>query len=220
MIPDGRNRAAVAAIVVFSAVFAVAAHVALVDGVPRSVGAALSLVPIGALVLWQVRRSRHRALAAALAALLALALWLGWDRYSRHFPDVFFLEHAGVNLALAFVFGRTLVGGQEALVTRFARILHETLPPEVERYTRGVTIAWTIFFVSLFTASCVLYLGGFIAAWSTLANLLSPVLIGTMFVVEYAVRHRFLPHWHRVGILGSVRAFSRHFSSARVEAGR
>jgi hypothetical protein len=41
-----------------------------------------------------------------------------------------------------------------------------------------------------------------------------------MFVVEYGVRHRALPNWERVGILGGVRAFSRHFASSRAQAPR
>jgi uncharacterized membrane protein len=65
--------------------------------------------------------------------------------------------------------------------------------------------------------SCVLYLLKFIEAWSLLANILTPLLVGAMFVVEYAVRLRVLPHWERVGILASVRAFSRHFQRAPLE---
>jgi uncharacterized membrane protein len=76
-------------------------------------------------------------------------------------------------------------------------------------------VAWTIFFAAMFTLSCALYLGGFLAAWSILANIASPLLIVAMFVVEYAVRHRVLPQWERVGVLGGIRAFSRHFGPAR-----
>ena len=106
------------------------------------------------------------------------------------------------------------------MVTRFARLLHGTLPPEVERYTRSVTLAWTLFFGALFALSCTLYLGKFLAAWSFLANIASPVLIGVMFVAEYAIRLRALPNWERVGILGGMRAFSRYFASARLETPR
>jgi uncharacterized membrane protein len=93
--------------------------------------------------------------------------------------------------------------------------VHGNLPPEVLRYTRQVTIAWTLFFAALFVASCALYLTGERAAWSMLANFATPVGVGAMFAIEYVVRHRVLPNWERVGILGGVRAFSRHFSQAR-----
>jgi uncharacterized membrane protein len=218
--PDRRKRSWVALVVVLSASFAVLAHASIVEGVPPAVGALLSLIPIVLIAANLVRRSRHRVAVLAVVALAAVAIALGWGTLERHFPSLFFLEHAGVNLLLAIVFGRTLAAGHDPLVTRFARLLHREVPPEVEAYTRRVTVAWTVFFATLFVLSCVLYLGGFLAAWSALANIASPLLVGAMFVVEYAIRHRVLPHWERVGVLGGLRAFSRHFGTARFESPR
>ena len=220
MNPDRRKRSWMALAVVLSAAFAVLAHASIVEGVPPAVGALLSLIPIVIIAASLLRRSRHRIALLALVALAGVAIVLGWGTLERHFPSVLFLEHAGINLMLAIVFGRTLAAGRDPLVTRFARLLHREVPPEVEAYTRRVTIAWTIFFATLFVLSCVLYLGGFLAAWSVLANLASPILVGAMFVVEYVIRHRVLPDWERVGILGGLRAFSRHFGTARFEAPR
>jgi uncharacterized membrane protein len=212
--PQGRRAWVVTVVVVSWVAFAILAHAAILDGVPPAIGAALSLVPVALLALWAARRARHRLAALAAIAVGAVALWLGWGQLERHFPDLFFLEHAGSNLVLAIVFGRTLLAGREPLCTLFARIVHGSLPPEVERYSRSVTIAWTILFAALFATSCALYFGRHLGAWSLLANILTPVLIGAMFVVEYAVRLRVLPHWERVGIMGGVRAFSRHFGQA------
>ena len=219
MSAERRGRYTVALAVIASAAFALLAHASLMDGLSPAVGAALSLVPLAALGAWIVRPAR-RGVAAAVAVLAAAALWWGWAALERHFSDVFFLEHAGINLVLAFTFGRTLAPGHEPLCTRFARMLHGRLPPEVERYTRHVTAAWTLFFAALFAASCALFFGGALAAWSLLANVLSPVLIAAMFAIEYAIRLRVLPHWERVGILGGIRAFSRHFAARRAEAQR
>lgn len=214
------RRAWIAAAVLLSVSFAVLAHFAIVDGAPPALGAVLSLVLPACLAFWAARRSRRPLAWLAAALIAAAALWYWWGGLEKHFPDLFFVEHAGANLILAIVFGRTLLKGREALCTKFARLLHGPLAPNVERYTRQVTCAWTIFFAALFAASCTLYFGRFLAAWSLLANILSPVLIGAMFVVEYAVRHRVLPEHERVGILGGIRAFSRHFRTARFEAPR
>lgn len=214
MTPAPRGRAWVALGIGLSVAFALLAHAAIIEGIPRAAGAALSLVPIALLALWAARRSRRRLAAIAAVAVAAIALWLGWGQLERHFPDLFFVEHAGSNLVLALVFGRTLLAGREPLVGRFARAVHGDIPPEVQRYTRQVTAAWTAFFVLLFATSCTLYLGRYLEAWSLLANILTPLLVGAMFVVEYAVRLRALPNWERVGILGGVRAFSRHFGQA------
>ena len=215
-------RVLVALAVILAAAFALAAHAALMHGLPPSAGALLSLVPLGFLAFWTFRRARHRVLAIALLGAAAAAVAFNWTVFERHFPSVFFLEHAGGNLLLAAVFGRTLAAGREPLVCAFARVAHGggPLAPDIARYTRRLTLAWTIFFLTLFTVSCVLYFGGFLAAWSLFASLLSPALVGTMFVVEYAIRLRALPNHENVGIVGSVRAFSQHFAATRAGAQR
>jgi len=203
----GGRRALWRAVLVFLSVCGVVLlHFAIVGRVAPTLGAALSLVPAALLAVWIARRTRHREWALAAIVLAGL---------ERVFPSVFYAEHAGSNLALAFVFGRTLVAGREPLCTRFARILHGgTLPPGVAQYTRRVTAAWTLFFVTLFALSTTLYFGGWLEAWSLLATVLSPLLLALMFAGEYAVRIRTLPEVERVGLLGGIRAFSRHFAAA------
>jgi uncharacterized membrane protein len=217
--PDRRKRAVRAVLVLLAICGAVLAHFAIVDRVSPAVGALLSLLPATMLAIWVARRSPHRAWILAGLAVAAVALWAEWDALERHFPSVFFLEHAGGNLFLAIVFGRSLAAGREPLCTRFALVLHETLPPEVAAYTRRITLAWTLFFAALFALSTTLYLGGFLEAWSMLATMLSPLLVALMFVAEYAVRLRVLPDWERTGVLGAFRAYSRH-TAARFDTPR
>ena len=218
MTPERARRARAAAAVVVSVTFAVAAHFAIVEGLTAQAGALLSLVPLGFLLLWLARRSSRPQAVALLVVVAAIVAWLAFPVLKLHFPSLFFVEHAGGQLILAFLFGSTLIGGREPLVTRFALLVHGELPPAVVRYTRHVTIAWTAFFCVLFTLSCVLYLGGFLAAWSLLANILSPILVGAMFAVEYVVRYRVFPDWERIGVLGGINAFSRHFGAAQPQS--
>lgn len=208
------SRAWIALGIALSAAFAVLAHAALVEGASPALGAFVAAVPLTVLALVAARRAGRAAMFLAIAATLA-AMGFGWRGLERNFPHLLFVEHASTNLVLALVFGRTLFGGREPLVTTFARLVHGSLPPEVERYSRRVTVAWTLFFLAMLAASCGLYLSGQRAAWSVLANFATPIGVGAMFVVEHAIRYRVLPHWERVGILGSVRAFSRHFGQAR-----
>ncbi len=213
-----RNRAWVAVGIVLSAAFALFAHAAIVEGVPPRVGAALSLVPVALLLAWAMRRTPRRGLVAIAIAAAAVALALGWRALEQHFTDLLFIEHAGVNLGFGVLFGRTLLAGREPLCTSFARLVHGHLTAQHERYSRGVTIAWTAFFATIFTASCALYLTEQRAAWSLLANFVAPALVVAMFVVEYAVRLRMLPDQPPIGVLGGLRAFTRHF--AHVESPR
>lgn len=217
----GRRALPMRAVLVFLSICgAVLAHFTIIERFSPALGAVLSLVPAALLALWMARRSRHREWFVVAAAIAAIALWAGWGSLERNYTRVLFVEHAGGNALLALVFGRTLAAGREPLCTRFARILHDTLPAEVAAYTRRITIAWTAFFAALAALSAWLYLGGFLAAWSLLATILSPILVALMFVVEYAVRLRALPRWQRVGLLAGYRAFSRHFAAAPLENSR
>ena len=215
-----RQRSAAVLLAVLVLCGAVLAHFVIVDRFSPALGALLSLVPAAGFALWLARRSRHRVAIALGLAAAAAGLWLEWGALERNYANVLFLEHAGGNLLLAAVFGRTLVAGREPLCTSFARILHGALPPEVAAYTRAITIAWTAFFAALAALSAVLYFSGHLAAWSALATLASPALVVLMFLVEYAVRLRALPRWESAGILDGIRAFARHFAAARFEAPR
>jgi uncharacterized membrane protein len=150
-----------------------------------------------------------------LALLLALAGFgvLAWLWPSLHNPAawLYFLQHFGVNSALALIFGRTLTGGRRPLITALAAVVHEVMTPELNRYTRQVTIAWTIFFAACSTLSAGLFFFGPIEAWSVFANILSLPLIGLMFLAENEVRKRVLPKRDLVGLKATVRAFRNNF---------
>ena len=81
------------------------------------------------------------------------------------------------------------------------------LQPPVARYTRQVTVAWTIFFAAMVVTSSLLFFLAPIQVWSAFANLLSMPLVAAMFIAEYAVRKRVLPDLPRTHILESLRAY-------------
>lgn len=212
--------ARIALAVAASVAFALAAHAAIVQGLAAPAGALLALIPLAILLFALARRSARRWTAIALLAGGAAVAWLAFPALKLNFPSLFFVEHAGGQLLLACIFGRTLAPGEEPLVSQFARAFHGELTAPVQRYTRGVTIAWTIFFATLFSVSCALYLAGMLEAWSLLANIVGPTLVGAMFIVEYLVRHRVLPDLERAGLLSGVRAFSRHMAAAQSQSTR
>ena len=75
-----------------------------------------------------------------------------------------YLVHSSVSNAqtglfhylLLWYFGRTLARGREPIITRFARSVHGTLQPEMELFTRKLTIAWCAFFAAQLIASALL----------------------------------------------------------------
>lgn len=219
MIRRPRKRPLVAFAVGVSVLGLVLAYFALARHLSPAFGAVLSLVPPALIVLATARRAPHARWLWGGVALAAFGLAWRWDLVERHFAGLFLVDHVGLNLALAYVFGRTLVHGRDPLCSAFARAIHGAIPPEVERYTRRVTVAWTVFFLAVCALSLVLYAAGLHTAWSLLATVASPILVALMFIVEYMVRSRVLPHIERVGVLGGIVAFSRHFA-ARAQAPR
>jgi len=103
-----------------------------------------------------------------------------------------------LNLALGALFGRTLASGREPMIARFARIERGgELPPDLARYTRSLTVAWTAFFVVMAATSLGLALWGTVFAWSLFTNVVNYLLVGLFFVAEYVYRRvRYRHHQH------------------------
>jgi uncharacterized membrane protein len=173
-----------------------------------SLGVAVSLAPSLAILLWLAWRSPRRPLMLLLCAAVGGVLGVYWGALQRNFSWVYFLQHVGTNVMLAAVFGVTLMRGRQPLVTKLAEVVHRgSLEPEVLRYTRQVTLAWTLFFVAVSLVSGVLFCCASIEVWSVFANFLTFPLIVLMFAVEYAVRLRMLPNQEHHSIMEGVRAF-------------
>lgn len=165
------------------------------------------LVLLGAAGAWG---NGQRALAVAgLLAATVLALFAASGRgVSARW--LYLAQHAGVHLALGAWFGSTLRPGAEPLVTALARRVHERMTQEMVRYTRQVTVAWTLYFGAMVAASLVLFLAGDFAHWSLLADILTPVLTAALFAGEYLLRYRLHPEFERVSFQQAIVAWRRH----------
>lgn len=173
-------------------------------------GAALGFAPLAMLALWLAWRSPLR---LPLLALLALAAALGAthaDLLLQHYRWAYLAQHAGAMLLFGVMFGRSLLPGQEPMVTRFARHAHASLTPRVARYTRAVTWAWTLFFAAMAAASVALFAAAPARVWALFADGLTPLLVLALFAAEYLVRLRALPAGERAGPIQAVRAYARY----------
>lgn len=198
------------------AAWAIAAHLGSAGRGDPDFNAALGVAPIVvaiALLLW---RMRPPLLVAGGGLLLAGALaWL-WPSLRQNVALLYFIQHLGINLAFAALFGKTLVGPGEALITRFARIvLNGVLSERNRRYTRQVTLAWTLFFAANAALSALLFALAPLTVWSFYANLLTAPLVGLMFAAEHLVRMRVLPPEERPSIADVARVW-RQRAAARV----
>jgi uncharacterized membrane protein len=181
----------------------------LMTHAPDSAWAALVVVgPMLALAAWLAwqRRQRGPALLAALAtAALALQAWRGGGLAPG---SIYVAQHVAIHVLLAFVFGLSLQGGREALVTALARRVHGRLTPAMAAYSRRVTLAWTVYFLAMAALSVLLYALAPFALWATFANLATPLAMLAMFVGEYLLRYRLHPEFERATLGQALRAYA------------
>ena len=170
--------------------------------------AALATLPVVAIVIMLLWRAGNPLwLAGGGLAVLGLLAWL-WPALRQNVALLYYVQHVGTNLALATLFGRSLLGSREALVTQFSRKAHGgVISVAKARYTRQVTIAWTIFFLATALLSTLLFRLAPPAAWSVFANLLTVPLILLMFAVEYGFRHRLLAPGDRSSVADTIRGY-------------
>lgn len=153
---------------------------------PRSVAVCFALVfAARALAGWRrpsVPELRRLLVpAAAVGGVLAGTALLNDPRFLFVVPTL-------MNAALLFVFGRTLLHDGPTFVETIARMQHPELPSEEVDYCRSVTRAWCVFFVANGATALWLALAGDPLAWTLYTGLVSYLLVGLVYSVEFVVR--------------------------------
>jgi uncharacterized membrane protein len=190
-------------------------HSAYIAQQPAPLRLALAMGPLFGLCFWLITLSRGRTwwplvLLLAGAAVYIISLQDHWS-----LMVAYGLPHAAINLTLLGFFGRTLVRGREPLITRLARRLHGTLAPDIEAYTRNVTIAWCVFFAAQVLISILLFQFTAVSVWLTFISFFTFPMLTLMFVGEYiyrGLRHRNHP---RVSILKTIQVFTQDVATAK-----
>ena len=150
---------------------------------------------------------------ALLAA--AAAAWLlheFWPLVSQNFPVVYLIQECAFNAIMAWSFGRSLIKGRVPLCTRLADQVHGPLSALELGYTRKLTAAWAIFFLTNMALMFLLFELAPLRVWSLYVNFLSLPLIVLAFALEYAVRRRVLPEAKRSSLMATLRVY---FSNPR-----
>lgn len=184
-------------------------HSAVMEGQAESVRISLMVVPLLALAYWVMVRAHNKPLGLFILLAVSGAIYLLEHEKHWGLAVAYGIPHAAVYLFLLWFFGHTLLSGKEPLITRLARRVHGTLPPEMEAYTRGVTLAWCVFFAAQVIVSALLFNYASLNIWSLFITIMNFPLLVLMFVSEYAyrmARHRDFPH---ASILKSIQAFTQ-----------
>jgi uncharacterized membrane protein len=202
------RRLQLAAVVLFFVGYAVLSHYSNSNAQAQDLGAVLAFAPllvIGVALVW---RSSGILIAALAAAAAGLTLREFWPLFAQNFSLAVLIQQCGFYSILAFSFARTLTKGRVPLCTQFADKIHGPLSPLELRYTRGVTLAWVVFFLLNVAASILLFAFAPSRIWSLFVNFLSAPLVLLMFAAEYAVRRRVLPQVRRSGgLMATLRVY-------------
>ncbi len=163
------------------------------------------MLVLAALLAW---RRQQRVVAAVVMTAAALLLFQGRDGGGLSAEAIYVAEHVAVHLLLAVVFGSTLVGGRDSLITALARRVHGGLTRDMEIYSRKVTIAWTAYFVAMAAASLLIFASAPFATWAAFASLATPIAMLVLFVGEHLLRYRLHPEFERATLAQAVRAYA------------
>jgi uncharacterized membrane protein len=201
------RRLQLAAVVVFFIAYSVLSHYSNSHPQARDLGAGLALAPMLTLGLALIWRFSGVPLAVLAAAAAAFPLYYYWPILTQNFSIVYLIQQCGFYAIMAFTFGRSLPAGRVPLCTQLADKVHGPLSELELRYTRSVTIAWVVFFLSNLAVTVLLFEFAPLRTWSLFVNFLSLPLILLMFVGEYAVRRRVLPQVQRNGLMATLRVY-------------
>lgn len=126
--------------------------------------------------------------AFAWGILLGVTLVSAWlasldlTRYVLYVPPIV------VPLLVWSGFMRTLLPGQVPLVTAMGEQVHGQLPPEIERYTRQVTVFWAVFLAALTLWATLLPWLVSDTTWSLFSNFINYALVVVVFLAEFVFR--------------------------------
>ena len=103
-------------------------------------------------------------------------------------PEWVMLYPVAISLGMLFMFTYSLMNPPN-VIERIARAMEGNLPPEAIAYTRKVCLVWIGFFV---LNACISAYTVWVQPehWLLYNGLISYVLMGTLFAVEFAIRLR------------------------------
>jgi uncharacterized membrane protein len=93
----------------------------------------------------------------------------------------------------ALVFIRSLLPGNEPLITAIGELHRGPLSPEMRHYSRKVTWIWALCLLSMSLWSIILPILGLLHLWSLFTNFLNYTLIAGLFLVEFYIRVKLFP---------------------------
>jgi len=171
------------------------AHLAVITGDRRLEWAALVWL-IGIAISGALIKRRPWAW-AVLVAGGGLSYWLVMEGRGL---NALYIPAAAIPAGMFMMFALSLREGEVPLVTRIARLMHDgEFPEDLVIYTRHVTQLWCGVCAAMFLSAVLLALFASAELWSLMTNVVHYIILGAVFLLEYAYRRwRFRHHEHSV----------------------
>ncbi len=172
--------------------YPIALHLTLIQGLGQwGVVLLLMVTSLHASISLLLQHYRNAVLPTGVALLAASGLIYG-NYYALYLPPLLIY---GV---LLWFFGRTLLPGREALISRMARVVFDDQSIEIRDYTYRITWLWSLFFLTMWLVSLYLTLFAPLELWSLFTNIINYLLLGALALLEYGYRlwrFRRWPSW-------------------------
>ncbi len=163
------------------------------------------------LVYFGLQHFDIRIIAGLILSILVIRFWLSKDsgKSKLGIPQFRFVLIGGIILILGTLvtdseygiklypalvsFGMLVIFASSLLwpppiIERFARLMDKNFPDDAIPYTRKVTIAWCVFFIFNGSVAIATTFHASQEVWAAYNGLISYILIGVMFAVEYLIR--------------------------------
>jgi len=168
-------------------------------------------------IILGLRRSTYIKVCLGIAMLAPFFILVYLARtFGSAYP--LFIPPLVINAFLFVFFIRTLLPGHTPLISSISKVMHDKSLPELDRYTRKLTLVWSLFFAVMFLESLLLAIFAPLEVWSLFTNILNYIFVLLLVVGEYIFRLYYLPdikhsspvhvitHMVKHGFVSSMRA--------------
>lgn len=132
--------------------------------------------------------NKHWSAGIMLIIVIGVISYLIQPAYRQY---LLFLPPILMLLSLFILFAQSLLTGHTPLITRYASILGDSLNERHLRYNRNLTSVWSVFFLLMTITSILLAIFTSLEIWSFFTYVLSYLLLGCFFIIEFMFRKHY-----------------------------
>ena len=141
--------------------------------------------------LFAIQKSLDKKWFSAIALFIFVGL-IAYFTQETYVQYLIYLPPMLILFGLFVLFSQSLMPDKMPLITRYAILLSEKgeIDERHSRYSRTLTIIWSVFFLIMALTSLSLALFSSLDTWSLFTNVISYILVSAFFVIEFFIRKK------------------------------